>query len=352
MNASISDPESFITSLICKLSSLTLPSTPSPIHGTLSVHPSSRYTPSNTDIPIPSPSTPQTFSTLLSTFPRDTQVSITRLLTTLHFLFPHEFIPALDLLDRALVTQLVIRSTSTTSGDPRTTGTDLHLEPEQSARPPTSDLAHDANALIIANDDDDDDSASEDNPRTDTNPETETKAATDKATVNAVFYVQSAPSQSATNPSRHRTRRQRSNNPTTTTYEVRLAAWNCTCPAFAFSAFSRALNLDPDDDDDDDSDEAQPHPDADSLGQDPASKKGEDTDLGWRFGGSLTTSTPQQSETGARIISAPAPAPVCKHILAALLGKHIPGLFGAGVRLHTISMEEAAGWAGGWGDGD
>ena len=42
--------------------------------------------------------------------------------------------------------------------------------------------------------------------------------------------------------------------------------------------------------------------------------------------------------------------PVCKHILAALLCKAAPEVFGHGMVVREVSKEELAGWGGGWGD--
>lgn len=56
----------------------------------------------------------------------------------------------------------------------------------------------------------------------------------------------------------------------------------------------------------------------------------------WHFGGTLT-------REGAG-------APICKHILAATLGKSLPSLFGNGVEKKEVTAAEAAGWGGGWGD--
>jgi hypothetical protein len=56
----------------------------------------------------------------------------------------------------------------------------------------------------------------------------------------------------------------------------------------------------------------------------------------WRFGG-----TAKRDGTGV---------PVCKHILAAVLGKALPGLFGNGVKRKEVTAAEAAGWGAGWGD--
>lgn len=172
-------------------------------------------------------------------------------LLTLHFLFPHELIPALDLLDRKLVTRLVVGGSQ---GD---------------------------------------------------------------AEGNEVYYVRSA-SATASRPSKS----SRHHMSTTTAYEVRLSAWNCSCPAFAYSAFGKGfqtiMNLD--------GGQVARH---DCEGPEEATAR-------IRLGGVLT--------------QAEASVPICKHIIAAFLGAAAPTMFGTGVCTREVDQAEAAGWAGGWGD--
>jgi hypothetical protein len=172
-------------------------------------------------------------------------------LLTLHFLFPHELVPALDLLDRKLVTRLVVSSSQKTEQE------------------------------------------------------------------NEIYYVQSA-SATASRPSKS----SRHHMSTTTAYEVRLSAWNCSCPAFAYSAFGKGfqatMNLDGDQ----------------NTCRDHEELEGAASRIG--LGGVLT-----QAEAGV---------PICKHILAAFLGAAAPVIFGNGVCTREVDEVEAAGWAGGWGD--
>lgn len=168
---------------------------------------------------------------------------------------------------------------------------------------------------------------------------------TERSPENEVFYVRSASSQTTTTQS-HRHRRRHVNNPSIA-YEVRLAGWNCTCPAFAFSAFGRTLDLNSDLAQVD-SQEQHPAPVDDGSSGRMAHPEAEN-DLKWRFGGSLT----RQTASGpGQALEIPVPVPVCKHILAALLGKHAPVLYGSGVHFRTVGRDEGAAWAGGWGDGD
>ncbi|KAI9699280.1 MAG: hypothetical protein M1836_002890 [Candelina mexicana] len=98
-----------------------------------------------------------------------------QLLLTIHCLFPNEFLPALDLLDRQLITRFLIEQER-----------DLH-------------------------------------------PNSQTKR--ERSGLNTVYYVRSA------QPNRI-SRYQNYYPGAGLSYEVRLQAWNCSCPAFTFSAFS------------------------------------------------------------------------------------------------------------------
>jgi len=132
---------------------------------------------------IPSPSTPSTSSNPLKDAPPSTKP----LLLTLHVLFPNELLPALDLLDRRLVTRFLIKE-----GDGIA---------EQRLPEPAPDQLDST-----------------------TVPTSDTKAP-------SIYFIRSA--QSSSNP--------RFSAPLTSHYEVRPLAWNCSCPAFAFSAFPTDL---------------------------------------------------------------------------------------------------------------
>ena len=220
-------------------------------------------------------STPSGTVQSLSTLRRQDVRSAKSLFITLHFLFPHELLPALDLLDRKLVIQLVVMSS---------------LDSGQST------------------------SASH-------NTESDLPAVATHQKLWEIFYVQSASATASSSKSNSRYRRVY--NPTGTYYEVRLDAWNCTCPAFAYSAFGGPADLG--------------HEQA-SSGDGYAQTDSGTTESrgGCRFGGTAT-----REGTGA---------PICKHILAAMLGKALPGLFGNGVDTKEVTAVEAAGWGGGWGE--
>jgi len=200
-------------------------------------------------------------------------------LISLHFLFPHELLPALDLLDRRLVTHLVFSESA-----------------------PAQDLA---------------------------TPDTAGTGAVPGPQWE-VFYVRSA-SAVTTNLPKPKSKYRRVYNPLGMHYEVHLNAWNCACPAFAYDAFGRESNHGLDDLNDHFNLRRTDNEGLDSKDNDSGPRQ-------WIFGGNLTN-----QPTASNI-------PVCKHILAVALGKHVPSIFGFGIERREISREEAAGFAGGWGD--
>jgi hypothetical protein len=217
-------------------------------------------------------------------------------LLSLQVLFPNEFLPALDLLDRRLVTRLRIGDLDKDEGAGAVKGEGdtsiIHLDEPVAAgihHMPDEDQAMiDADALNIK--------------------------VTSHNDPHAIYYVGSA---------QQRSSRYSTSYDTTTSYEVRLVAWNCSCPAFAFAAFPATHpeplipTYDPENDEENDA---------------ATRKAGRDS---WLFGGmSLGDAIP----------------PVCKHLLACVLVEKCSGLFGGFVEERIVSVEEAAGWAAGWGD--
>ncbi|MCJ1285320.1 hypothetical protein MMC26_004660 [Xylographa opegraphella] len=136
--------------------------------------------------PSTAPTSPLSPSNLLSTATDATKT----LFITLHCLFPSELLPALDLLDRRLITRLIYQSTPTV-GAPAERGS----EKSEEAQP--SDIT----------------------------------VCTIGAKDIKVYYVRSA--QSTRSASRYQ-----SIPGSATSYEVRINAWNCSCAAFTFSAFN------------------------------------------------------------------------------------------------------------------
>src|ERR1700760_2452987 len=128
------------------------------------------------------------------------------LLLTLHVLYPTQFLPALDILDRRLLTRLIPpSSTQPPSAEPPS--------------PPSRRTHHQGIYLV----------RSAAATSTSTQPPHDASAATTSTT--SRFHDVLAPQ----------------------VYEVRLRAGNCSCPAFVFAAFPAAA----DDDDDDDGDVAE-----------------------------------------------------------------------------------------------
>ncbi|EXJ61140.1 hypothetical protein A1O7_05293 [Cladophialophora yegresii CBS 114405] len=154
---------------------------------------------------------------------------------TLHVLFPHELLPALDLLDRRLVTKLIAGP--------------FAAKPDESARvadggePPANVAEVDDPALP---------------------PDTG----------HEVFYVQSASAAEKAKESRHRSRYSKAST-TSAHYEVYLDSWNCSCPAFSVSAF-QCLTLESPADDGAQEDYAAPIQDSPMMTR------------GWEFGGTAT----------------------------------------------------------------
>ncbi|KAK1065951.1 hypothetical protein LTR12_012431 [Friedmanniomyces endolithicus] len=217
------------------------------------------------------------------------------LLLTLHVLFPNELLPALDLLDRGLITSLR-SSPPGESGERGTSGRDEAA---------TTETAQQHDPLPAFDDIEGDISQRRDaatGPTGRASPRT--------------YYVRSAQQQQTSRITSSRFRNTAYEQ--TTYYEVRLNAWSCSCPAFAFSAFPATLS--------DDHDRNQNHPQSDKY-------RGGKESPDWSFGG----------------LSQGTDMPVCKHLLACALVEH-SGMFADMVEERIVSMEEMAGWAAGWGD--
>ncbi|EUC44167.1 hypothetical protein COCMIDRAFT_6490 [Bipolaris oryzae ATCC 44560] len=251
-------------------------------------------------------------------------LAVKKQLLSLQVLFPTEFVPALDVLDRHLVTRFRIRNHPSPS---------VHRQ----------DGHHYADVVMrLGGDDDDgdndeemhmsDDAQHKDATRTSTTKHTslphEEATSTTSVPVNvttsaydntksSIYYVQSA--------QHHRSSRYSSTSSSsdqTPTYQVRLTTWSCSCPAFTFAAFP-----------------ANPSPPSTPLANhhDNDSHENNDTpqDHPWIFGGiTLGDDMP----------------PVCKHLLACLLAEKCKNLFGQFITEKVVSVDEAAGWAAGWGD--
>lgn len=135
---------------------------------------------------------------------KDAPSSTKNILLTFHVLYPNEFLSALDLLDRHLLTQFVVRTEN------------LDQQRESAAEPTTVNIASVENdnvaSMAIT--------GSQKPPRK-----------------TSLYFVRSAqqPRNSGTG---------RTYDPLATHYEVRPAAWNCSCPALAFAAFPASVGID------------------------------------------------------------------------------------------------------------
>ncbi|KAF2002981.1 hypothetical protein P154DRAFT_107859 [Amniculicola lignicola CBS 123094] len=264
-------------------------------------------------------------------------------LLTLHVLFPNELLPALDLLDRHLVTRFRIREqpehltlnpTATphaaTVANPAIDLRGAHegddVAAEQSGNASAPYLRDDTHALAVGRGDVDveirdagqsgiiDPSPAEgtDAPRISPEMEDSTQQQEQKLVEVAgdtVYYVRSAQQKSS---------RYNTSFDSTTSYEVRLEAWNCSCPAFAFAAFPSVSE-----------EHALP-----ALDNDVGLREVARQEDGWSFGGCTLGETMP---------------PVCKHLLACVLAER-GGIFSGFIEEKEVSIEEAAGWAAGWGD--
>jgi hypothetical protein len=260
-------------------------------------------------------------------------------LLSFQVVFPTEFVPALDLLDRRLVTRFHIRNeeqvadlkTVVDVGDQQQ---DVHMMQGTTA---------DSEAPSPQQ--------QQENVHTRTNPATPKEAdPTDKDKTNhlnnnTIYYVRSAQQQ--------RSSRFATSYDTTTYYQVRLRAWNCSCPAFAFSAFPATTVTTRHVGNEEEAAEVAVHTplhnnNNSTTHQELNNKKDsnnnnnsdnvDNADNKWIFGGiSLGKETTQ-------------PPPVCKHLLACVFVERCKGLFGGFVEDREVGVEEAAGWAAGWGD--
>ncbi len=256
---------------------------------------------------------PSTTSPLHSLSTEDTERARS-LFLTLHVLFPHELLPALDLLDRGLITRLTSLPASQGDGadnsnsDTKTPARESHL-PSPNPGP------------------------------TAIRPHTTTSKREHEVEVE-VFYVQSASSTTTTGKTttgKYSSRRAAA--PASAAfYEVRLDSWNCSCPAFSVSAF-QGLGFD---------DTATATaiasfeseiPEQPPFKSDQSDRKGPGAHEPWRFGGIATNPS-----------SAARSVPSCKHILAAVLAKVAPGLFADRVIERAVGREELVGWGAGWGE--
>ncbi|RYC57066.1 hypothetical protein CHU98_g9140 [Xylaria longipes] len=209
------------------------------------------------------------------------------ILTTLHVLYPSTLLPALDLLDRRLVTRVILKQ----------------YAPQQ----PTNiqDVA-----ITSAQESEADGGIP--------NMQEENKPPP------LYHLVRSAQPQSH--------RRQHSTSSGGRAYIVRLESWNCTCAAFAFSAFpplpSPTLSS---------ASESGYHisPTTDTREDDDAMTSDEDAAQTWEFGG-----------LGADEKDGAGGVPCCKHLLACVLAEKWNAVLGGYMEERFVGREEGAGLVG------
>ncbi|KAI0101921.1 hypothetical protein GGR51DRAFT_528945 [Nemania sp. FL0031] len=219
------------------------------------------------------------------------------LLTTLHVLYPSTLLPALDLLDRRLVTRVILKQDTTHT---------QHLTTIQA----------DQSRMINTGQED-----------------LDIPAKTEDVIPPPLYHlVRSA------QPHSHR--RQQTASSAVQTYIVRLSSWNCTCAAFAFAAFpplpSTTFSSTPG------STVGGYHilppttasEDASSGGADRMSNC-ENADQPWEFGGLSTDG-----------IDGVGSVPCCKHLLACVLAEKWNAVLGGYMEQRLVSREEAAGLVG------
>lgn len=205
------------------------------------------------------------------------------ILVTLHCLFPSLLLPALDLLDRGLVTR-VVQVTAKPSAHQSTTA--------QQVYPPQEDVHLD-------NDD-------------------ESDCSIKKQETNILYLVRSA------QDSRSKSRGLAAS---ITTYTVRASAWNCSCAAFAFSAFpAQAWQL---------NSFAPTKGPALIHDECRGSRDCVSEDEGWEFG-ALSTNGNTEGD-GA--------VPLCKHLLAVVLVERWQEVLGPYVKERKVGRHEMAGLA-------
>ncbi|KAF1353399.1 hypothetical protein BDV97DRAFT_114382 [Delphinella strobiligena] len=228
------------------------------------------------------------------------------ILMTLHVLFPNELLPALDLLDRDLVSRYRIRASSLTTTTPDAPADGVINSRDEASTATASD-----------------ETANQSGNRT---------AATTTRT--PIYYVRSAQSTSTNSNSK----RYRDPLATSTHYEVRPHAWSCSCPAFTFAAFPFQATLSSHQSSHQSSHHQSHHQSTTSLS------------LPHSHSHSNTEAKPdaQTKSCFAGGLSTGQEVPICKHLLACTLVEQT-GLFGAFVREREVSFEEMVGWAAGWG---
>ncbi|KAK1728154.1 uncharacterized protein BDZ83DRAFT_749440 [Colletotrichum acutatum] len=236
------------------------------------------------------------------------------LLVTLHVLYPSLVLPALDLLDRNLVTRVVPETTPPSAGLGRGHG---HREgnnptnPAPAARqhqPPSINATDNASEALVA------DGQGSPPPRL--------QPAIHQTPAAAFHLVRSVAS---TMTRRHHAVPTSAS--ASTTYLVHLDAWNCSCANFAYEAFPAVVGGSSG------GEGRNVGSDLVIMGADEAEDEGDDggETSDWQFGG---LSVDGMDDGGV---------PCCKHLLACLLSEQWGDTLGKYVTERRVSSEEMAG---------
>lgn len=286
-------------------------------------------------IPVPQPSQGLRYEDPASNPPNPLRLvppSHRHLLTTLHVLFPALLLPALDLLDRRLVTRLILHSARLGGQEeqPRPTGKEAERDTASAATnqeplPPSAEAG--AGAAV-------------DEPyfylvrtaRSATNPRRQWHSSLDRG-------LGEAAATAGAGSAAH-------------TYTVRLEAWNCTCAAFALAAFSAprrpgGLGLLAA------GEEGRGREGGEEEQEDMGMVAGgaEPSTAGWEFGGLSFDGLPRRSRgegdnegegTHLGESEGEGGVPCCKHLLACLLAERWGGVLGRYVVERRAGKEEVA----------
>lgn len=212
-------------------------------------------------------------------------------LLTLHALFPTSLLPALDLLDRHLITRLVYNA------QPSHSGVEESEEAEAGRVRDGSEVPGNSRRVV--------------------------------------YYVKSNTQSSRSS------RYGRHGDTTEVYYEVRTQAWSCSCAAFAFATFNGSAAFTPvyqNCDDCEDYGHAREDEDVEMLdapatAEDGGIGEGADGQGQWDWGGLML---------GEEEVL------ICKHLLACVLSERWD-IAGGMVEEREVGKEEMAGWAAGWG---
>ncbi|KAK1969019.1 hypothetical protein LY78DRAFT_572970 [Colletotrichum sublineola] len=250
-------------------------------------------------LPPPSPNTATTGGAGDAQSPlRSLPQSHRPLLVTLHVLFPSLVLPALDLLDRNLVTRVVSEPASPSG---RGRAGDDPADPAPAHHRCSPERAHDAGAA--------------DAQRSSPPFPSQKSPHPEKEASSAAFYLVRSVASTMT----RRSYAVPTSVLASTTYLVRLDAWNCTCANFAFEAFPASTDTAGD----------VLECEIKDAGADEDPNEGEIG--GWQFGGLSLDGIDSDD------------VPCCKHLLACLLSEQWGNVLGKYVTEKRASREEMAG---------